>query len=106
MSGIKDRIINIPVPLEVIQETVMTLPRTLEEASVVPVLLKRKKNYESNYLQQHIRPGYIRNAVEYLQNTYPPYKDFNFDFGKITTEMEHFEDDDSDEDDLSAPHSY
>ena len=103
MAGIKDRIINVPVPLEVIQETVETLPRTLEEASVVPVLLKRKKSYENNYLQQHIRPGYIRNAVEYLQNIYPPYKDFKFDFGKVLSETDHFEGDDNDEDDLITP---
>ena len=43
MKGIKDKIINVPIPLDVIKGTVQSLPRTLEEAEVIPILLKRHK---------------------------------------------------------------
>ena len=43
MKGLKDKIINIPIPLDVIKQTIQSLPRTLEEAEVVPILLKRQK---------------------------------------------------------------
>jgi hypothetical protein len=42
MSGIKDKIINVPIPLEKIKENIECLPRTFEEASVIPIMIKRK----------------------------------------------------------------
>jgi hypothetical protein len=52
---------------------VESLPRTLEEASVVPLAVKRKKEYKSHVYQQYVRPEYIRKAAKYLQAKYPFY---------------------------------
>ena len=71
MLGIKDKIINVPITMKAIKETVESLPRTLEEASVVPLAVKRKKEYKSYVYQQYIRPEYIRKAAKYLQAKYP-----------------------------------
>ena len=59
MLGIKDKIINVPITKEAIKNTVESLPRTLEEASV-----KRKKEYKSHVYQQYVRPEYIRKAAK------------------------------------------
>jgi hypothetical protein len=83
MLGIKDKIINVPISLDTIKQTVKLLPRTFEEASIHPILLKRKKSYLSNVYQQYVRPDYIRKSIIYLLDKYPFYEGLNFDEGKI-----------------------
>merc|ERR1711954_633731 len=46
-SGFKDRIVNIPIEEEDIRHTIQSLPRTPTEAGIIPVQLKRKKEYKS-----------------------------------------------------------
>ena len=94
MAGIKDKIINVPIPLDVIKQTIQSLPRTLEEASVIPVLLKRQKKLKNNHFQQHIRPAVILKAVEYLRYRYPHYEGLEFDYEKIQKLTVQFIDDD------------
>jgi hypothetical protein len=43
MKGIKDKIVNVPIPLETVKKTIHSLPRNLDEASVIPLMVKRKK---------------------------------------------------------------
>ena len=97
MKGIKDKIINVPIPLEVIKETVQSLPRTLEEAEVIPILLKRQKRMVNYHFKQHIRPALIKEAIEYLIGKYPFYDGLTFDNDKINQLKVAFIDDDENE---------
>ena len=63
MKGLRDKIINVPIPLDVIKGTVKSLPRTLEEAEVLPILLKRQKKMVNHHFKQHIRPNLIKKAM-------------------------------------------
>ena len=84
MKGLKDKIINVPIPLDVIKQTVQSLPRTLEEAEIIPILLKRQKKMVNYHFKQHIRPALIREAIKYLIGRYPFYEGMQFDDEKIT----------------------
>ena len=66
MPGIKDKIINVPIPLEKIRQNVDCLPRTFEEASVIPIMIKRKKEFVSNVFHHYVRPNLIKKALSYL----------------------------------------
>ena len=92
MLGIKDKIINVPISLETIKQTVKSLPRTFEEAAIHPILLKRKKSYLSNVYQQYVRPDYIRKAIMYLLDKYPFYEGLNIDEDKIEDLIKKIED--------------
>ena len=63
MPGIKDKIINVPIPLEKIRQNVDCLPRTFEEASVIPIMIKRKKEYVSNVFHHYVRPNLIKKST-------------------------------------------
>ena len=69
----------------------------MDEASVIPVLLKRKKCLQTNHFQQHVRPATLRKAIEYLRTTYPYYKELKFDYEKIQTLTVQFVGDDEEE---------
>ena len=97
MKGIKDKIINVPIPLEVIKQTVQSLPRTLEEAEIIPILLKRQKKMVNYHFKQHIRPALIKEAIEYLIGKYPFYDGLTFDNDKINQLKVAFIDDDENE---------
>ena len=83
MKGIRDKIINVPIPLENVKKTIHSLPRNLDEASVIPIMLKRKREYLSNVFHQYIRPEVIRKAVPFLCDKYPFYEGFDFDLEKL-----------------------
>jgi hypothetical protein len=83
MHGIKDKIINVPINKETIKKTIESLPRTLEEASVVPLVVKRKIEYLSAVYKQYVRPEYIRKSAKFLQAVYPYYGGLYFETEKI-----------------------
>ena len=83
MSGIKDKIINVPIPLHVIKQNVNNLPRTLDEASVIPIMIKRKKEYLTNVFDHYIRPKRIRKSIDFLMDKYPFYEKSMFDTEKL-----------------------
>ena len=82
MAGIKDKIINVPIPLEKIKQNVESLPRTFEEASVIPIMIKRKKEYVSNVFHHYVRPAMIKKAISFLADIYPFYEPIQFDLKK------------------------
>ena len=49
MAGVNDRLVNVPVFEEDIQNTIGLLPRTPKEAGIVAIKLKRKKEYTNVY---------------------------------------------------------
>ena len=60
MSGIRDRIVNVPIPNKTIEKTVASLPRslprTLEEAQVIPISLRKKRDLVTSHIEQWIDP--------------------------------------------------
>ena len=74
----KGRMISIPVQPADIMKTVKQLPRLPNEAEggLIPIKLKRKKEYKTAEKQEHIRPGMIFKALKYLNKAGHPYYDF------------------------------
>ena len=60
MRGIRDRIVNVPIPNDTIKKTVASLPRslprTLEEAQVIPISLRKKRDMVTSNVEQWIDP--------------------------------------------------
>ena len=83
MLGIKDKIINVPISLDTIKQTVKLLPRTFEEASVIRIMIKRKKEYISHVFHHYVQPAMIKKAILYLAGIYPFYEPMRFDLEKI-----------------------
>ena len=83
MPALRDRIVNIPIPLSTINKNFESLPRTLDEAKIIPVAIKRKRSYLHNYIQQFINPSKILRAINLLKQHYPPYAEMKIDFKKL-----------------------
>ena len=71
----KDKIVNIPIPADVICQTIENLPRTPTEAGIIPVQLKRKKDYKNTHLYQYICPQKVTDALHQLKLCHKGYKD-------------------------------
>ena len=87
MIGITDKVINVPISDETLVQNIKSLPRTLEESSVIQIMIKRKKEFLTNMYQQYIRPEYIRKSVQYLKDKYPFYNGLDFDEEKMNDIM-------------------
>ena len=93
MPGIRDRIVNVPITSNTIRQTVESLPRTLEEAQVIPISLRKQKSMVSSHFQQYINPCKIRQAVMFLIGKYPFYEDVRFNLHKLDNILEKLKDD-------------
>ena len=60
------------------KKTVLQLPRTPDEASVIPVQLKRKQAYRNAHLKEYISPSKIKQALSTLK--FLGHKHYQFDF--------------------------
>ena len=77
-TGLKDRVINIPVDKENVMNTIEQLPRLPAESGLVEVNLKRKIEYKNNHKQEFVDPNKIFKALKYLRSSgHPGYKDFD-----------------------------
>ena len=76
MAAIKGRMISIPVGPSDIMNTVKQMPRLPSEAGLVPIKLKRKKEYKTHEKNEHIRPEQIFLALRYLKRAGNPYYQF------------------------------
>ena len=74
-SGVKDRLINVPIPPEVTQETINSLPNLPTKAGLTAVKFKRKKEYKHGHRQEYINPQELIEAVKILIKNHPEYKD-------------------------------
>lgn len=63
-SGMKDKVVNVPINESAIVQTVKKLPRLPSQASVIPIQLKRRMQYKAVHLTQYIRPEMLRNALQ------------------------------------------
>jgi len=64
--GMKGNVVHIPNDIET---SVSCIPRTADEASVIPVVLVRQLDHQKPYLFQMVRPVKIYEAAKYLLTT-------------------------------------
>ena len=76
MAAGKGRMISIPIGPSDIMSTAKQLPRLPSEAGVVPIKLKRKKEYKTHEKNEHVRPEQIFLALRYLCDADNPYYQF------------------------------
>ena len=84
MLALKDRVVNIPIPCETISANIDSLPRSLNQAQIIPIALRRKKSYINNYVKQFVNPEKLLQGVNYLKQFYPPYKNVDINYDKLS----------------------
>ncbi len=111
MSGIKDKVVNVPLEDEDIMNTASILPRQASHSSLVNVRLKRMKKLKNVHNQEFVRPEAVRQALAVLKRLGNPHYQFEFspnetenasmniDFSDKTSSEESDEDSDAEEDD-------
>ena len=83
MAAIKDRCVCVPIDDQTINETLNQLPRTPSEACIVPIKLKRKKEYKNVHLNEYVDVEKMHRALLTLKESgHPEYQfyepsDFN-----------------------------
>ena len=83
MPALRDRVVNVPIPLSKINANIETLPRTIDEAKIIPVAIKRKRAFIQNYIEQFINPSKMLKAINILKINYPPYCDLKINYRKL-----------------------
>ena len=66
-TGIKKQIVSIPIYEQDIQNTLESLPRTPDQASICKVQLKRKKSMKNTHMQQYISVNKMISAIKLFQ---------------------------------------
>ena len=106
MNAMVDRVINVPLEDDDVQNTVNSLPRPPNKAGVIGVRLKRKMEMKNAHLEQYVRPDMLEEALEYLKSTGNPFYqniviNRNFMEGNISeSDGEEDTTDESDEEDV------
>ena len=62
MRGIRDRIVNVPIPANIIKQTVESLPRTYAEAGIIAISLRKKRDMLSTHREQWVDPEKMTKA--------------------------------------------
>ena len=62
MKGVRDRIVNVPIPGNIIKQTVESLPRTYAEAGIIPISLRKKKDMATSHTEQWVDLKRVRDA--------------------------------------------
>ena len=76
-AATKKQMISVPVTPETIIETSNQLPRLPKEAGLVPIQLKRKKEYEGCHQKELIDPDKVHRAIALLKNSGNKYYQFD-----------------------------
>ena len=76
----KDRLVNIPIYESTVIQSVESLPRTPSEAAVLPVKLKRKKEYKNSHKIEYVSVPKVFKALKTLKEMGNPYYQFVPDF--------------------------
>ena len=77
-TGLKDRVINIPIEQESVMNTIRELLRLPAESGLVEVKLKRKIEYQQSHKREFVDTKKIFKALEYLKASgHPGYSKFN-----------------------------
>ena len=78
----KDHAVHVPIDEETLLKTlnkVTSFPRLPEEAGIIPVDLKRKREYKNSHEQFYIQPQKLIRGLEELVESHPSYKDITID---------------------------
>ena len=67
IGAVKDKIVNIPISEEDVDNTLQLLPRTPQEGGLVEIKLKRKRCYKNYHKQEYISPLKIFKAIKFLK---------------------------------------
>ena len=63
-TALKDKLVNVPITDQAINTTLPSFPRTPNEAGLIGVSLKRKKELKNTHKQQLISPSRIFNFLD------------------------------------------
>ena len=72
-TALKDLVINVPIQDDAINNTIIQLPRTLNEAGLIGIELKRKKEMKNTHKKQLISPVKIFKWITKLKESNNPY---------------------------------
>ena len=67
-TATKDKIVNIPIFLEAILNTVKSFPRRFDEAGIMKIQLKRERSLKGRHLERYISKNKLRKALKTLKN--------------------------------------
>jgi len=59
-------VVNVPIP---VANGVTSLPRAFDQADVIQLHLKRRLEYNHDFMAETVRPSKIADAIRYLVNT-------------------------------------
>ena len=79
-TALKDRVINVPIKEDSILNTLEQLPRTPQDAGLIGVALKRKKEYQNIHKHQLINPDKLFKILAKLKQSKNPYYQFYDDY--------------------------
>ena len=82
MSGIKDKVVNVPLENEDILNTTNSLPRQVSNSCLINVRLKRMKELKNVHNQEFIRPEAVRQALSVLKELGNPHYQFDYSSGQ------------------------
>ena len=74
MDCINDRVVNVPISDDDVVKQVNALPRTQENDGTINLKMKRKMEYKTYYKAEAVRPKAIYDALRYLKEHHPEYK--------------------------------
>ena len=77
MDAMNDKVVNVPITDDDIIKEVTSLPRTEKNSGMVNIKLKRKMGIKNYHKMGLIRPEKIYQALRYLKDHHPEYKDIN-----------------------------
>ena len=77
MDAMNDKVVNVPICDDDIIKEVTSLPRTEKNSGMVNIKLKRKMGIKNYHKMGLIRPEKIYQALRYLKDHHPEYKDIN-----------------------------
>ena len=81
-TALKDRVINVPINEHSILNTLEQLPRTPQDAGLIGVALKRKKEYKNTHKHQLVNPDKLFRMLEKLKKNKNPYYQFYDSFNE------------------------
>ena len=87
-AATKKQMISVPVAVDTVINTIQQLPRLPRQAGLIPVNLKRKKNYNNSHKKEYINPEKIYQTLEHLKKSGNPYYQFYDDFNSYKERCE------------------
>ena len=76
MGAVKDKIVNVPISEEDVRNTLDVLMRSPNEAGIVAVKIKRKRQYKSAHKEQYVSVERVKKALILLKELGHKYYQF------------------------------